>query len=683
MVIGFIAVTGVSLADSLYYELPLIEITSSRSEAIMRLPAAEGILSKEELEQHAPAALLPAVNNIAGVRMEERSPGSYRFSIRGSLLRSPFGVRNVKFYLSDWVFTDAGGNTYLNSIDISALNAVRILKGPASGLFGANTGGVVILDPFASSQDSLSVGFSLSGGSFGLVHEHAKVRKQFKKASFQVQQSFQRSNGYREHSAMSRHFFQVNSRWQYKEDAYLKGILFFSDLDYQTPGGLTLEQMEKNPRASRPATAVLPGAAEQQAGIRNRTVFSGLSHHKSWQGRIKQVTALSGAYTDFQNPFITNYEHRKEANVGLRSYVEADLPGTERLFQRLSIGGEWQQGFASVENFGNRGGAKDTMQASDRLRAAQGFLFGRYQADINKRLLMEASLSLNFFGLRFRTVFPGVMQDFDSRQFRPQVMPRLSASYLISEQWSVRAIVNRGYSVPTLAEIRASDNRVNTILQPEKGFNYEGGIRFRDYKDVFLIDANFFVFQLKDAIVRKLDDDGDESFSNAGSTLQPGAEMSVRWKVLHAPAGAFIQQLELRSALTYNRFRFNDYVSLSGDFSGNKLPGSPDWVLAASANINFRKGINFYVQYYYTGESSLTDANTVSAEAYHILQTRIAWTFNLRTFQAQVFAGGDNLLNQTYSLGNDLNAFGARFYNPAAAVNFYVGLKINWKQKFA
>ena len=42
--------------------------------------------------------------------MEERSPGSYRLSIRGSLLRSPFGVRNVKLYLDDFIFTDAGGN---------------------------------------------------------------------------------------------------------------------------------------------------------------------------------------------------------------------------------------------------------------------------------------------------------------------------------------------------------------------------------------------------------------------------------------------------------------------------------------------------------------------------------------------------------------------------------------------
>ncbi|MEJ0103149.1 MAG: hypothetical protein WDO19_11585 [Bacteroidota bacterium] len=39
------------------------------------------------------------MNNTPGVRMEERSPGSYRLNLRGSTLRSPFGVRNVKVYL--------------------------------------------------------------------------------------------------------------------------------------------------------------------------------------------------------------------------------------------------------------------------------------------------------------------------------------------------------------------------------------------------------------------------------------------------------------------------------------------------------------------------------------------------------------------------------------------------------
>ena len=68
----------------------------------------------------------------------ERSPGSYRLSVRGSLLRSPWGVRNVKVYMDEFPLTDAGGNTYLNLIDTRSINRIEVLKGPHGGLFGAN-----------------------------------------------------------------------------------------------------------------------------------------------------------------------------------------------------------------------------------------------------------------------------------------------------------------------------------------------------------------------------------------------------------------------------------------------------------------------------------------------------------------------------------------------------------------
>src|SRR5262245_10545734 len=70
------------------------------------VPAAVVTLDQKDLERFNNTSFLPAVNLVPGVRMEERSPGSYRFSIRGSLLRSPFGVRNVKMYWNGLPLTD-------------------------------------------------------------------------------------------------------------------------------------------------------------------------------------------------------------------------------------------------------------------------------------------------------------------------------------------------------------------------------------------------------------------------------------------------------------------------------------------------------------------------------------------------------------------------------------------------
>src|SRR4051812_34688017 len=73
------------------------------------VPVTVNVIDKKDLNRFGPQSMVTTVNTVPGVRIEERSPGSYRFSIRGSVLRSPFGIRNVKFYWKGLPFTDGGG----------------------------------------------------------------------------------------------------------------------------------------------------------------------------------------------------------------------------------------------------------------------------------------------------------------------------------------------------------------------------------------------------------------------------------------------------------------------------------------------------------------------------------------------------------------------------------------------
>src|SRR5687768_9409543 len=166
------------------------------------VPASIGILQKTELERFNNTSLLPAINIIPGVRMEERSPGSYRFSIRGSLLRSPFGVRNVKVYWNGLPFTDGGGNTYLNLLDFNSVGRMEIIKGPGGSLYGAGTGGVVLLQNPSSKENNLQ--FSAMAGSYGLRRYLLSGEKHSKKNDVWFQYAHQESDGYREQTAMRR-----------------------------------------------------------------------------------------------------------------------------------------------------------------------------------------------------------------------------------------------------------------------------------------------------------------------------------------------------------------------------------------------------------------------------------------------------------------------------------------------
>jgi iron complex outermembrane receptor protein len=86
------------------------------------------------------------------------------------------------------------------------------------------------------------------------------------------------------------------------------------------------------------------------------------------------------------------------------------------------------------------------------------------------------------------------------------------------------------------------------------------------------------------------------------------------------------------------------------------------------------KRLNVNLHYRFVSETPLTDENDVFANPYHLLNANI--DYRLPLDQKITFFGGiENIFNTTYSLGNDLNAFGGRFYQPAPKRNFYLGAK--------
>lgn len=209
------------------------------------VPAAIAVVSHQDFERFNNTSILPAVNTIPGVRMEERSPGSYRFSIRGSLLRSPFGVRNVKVYWNGLPLTDGGGNTYLNLLDFNAISNSEIIKGPGASLYGAGTGGVVLLNKEISQQPGLR--FSTVIGSYGLQRYQLSGQAGTEKTKVSIQYAHQEADGYREQTKMNRDALNMDVSFVLNSRSTLTGSIFYTDLLYETPGGLTKAQYDENP----------------------------------------------------------------------------------------------------------------------------------------------------------------------------------------------------------------------------------------------------------------------------------------------------------------------------------------------------------------------------------------------------------------------------------------------------
>jgi iron complex outermembrane receptor protein len=185
---------------------------------------------------------------------------------------------------------------------------------------------------------------------------------------------------------------------------------------------------------------------------------------------------------------------------------------------------------------------------------------------------------------------------------------------------------------------------------------------------------------LEDALVQRRDLSGADFFVNAGDIKQKGIEFHGDYK---RNFRSFIKTLFFATDLTFNDFHYGDFVKGTDDFSGKKVPSVPSTVVSLLTDLTFAKGIYLRATYYGAGEIFLNDANTAKAEPYHLLGGQLGWKVSWAKngtvrFRMNVYVGADNLLDETYSLGNDINAAAGRYYNAAPTRNYYVGVAFSW-----
>jgi iron complex outermembrane recepter protein len=631
---------------------------------LMLVPASIGVVDSLTINRFNNTSLLSAVNTVAGVRMEERSPGSYRFSIRGSLLRSPFGVRNVKFYWNGLPLTDGGGNTYLNLIDPDAIHNIEIIKGPGASLYGAGTGGVVLLN---STSDNLKkqIDYSVLTGSYGLfkIGGGGNVLAS-DKSVVTVRALYQRADGYREHTEMKRYSSFIDWRYLINTKGVLSTTVFTSNLFYQTPGGLTKEQYDDNPKQARPATQTIPGAVEQNASVKNNTTYLGLKYEHSWSNTLKTDVGAFTSITAFKNPAIRNYELRDEVNIGGRVENEFQFR-VEDVSGRWLFGGEFQHFNSPVSVYDNELGKRGALQLRDRINSTSGLVFSQLEFELPSFVYLTAGLSYNFLAYKFvRTSDdPNIRQN---RIFEPAFYPRLALLKNFGTI-SIFGSISSGFSPPSVAEVRPSTNTFNSELDAETGVNLELGFRGKLFNNHLSVDVVGYDMNLQNTIVIKRDEDGAEFFVNAGETKQRGLEA----KVVYARSN-----VNVWTSYTLNDFFFEQYVQDGNNYSGNRLTGTAPHVVVFGFDVEAKNGLYKKTTITFTDKMPLHDSNLIKAPAFWLAGLKVGYKKTIKKITYDLFGTIDNLFDARYSLGYDLNAIGGRYYNAAPGVNFSVGLKM-------
>jgi iron complex outermembrane receptor protein len=670
-----------SIPDSVVTDTPSVSTLQEviikayeHNRKLIDIAAPVSYTGQSQLNRFNNTSILPALNQSPGVRMEERSPGSYRLNIRGSSLRSPFGVRDVKIYFNEIPLSDPGGNTYLNQLSFYNFQSIEIIKGAAGSLYGAGIGGAMLIHSMPQEwQKAATVDYSMGSFHTNNLNVNIKAGDQYHQNIFNY--SHQTSHGYRQQSNMRRDIFSYESQLKAGDKQTLHAYMLYSDLFYQTPGGLTFAQYDTNPKMARPHAGTNLGAVEAKAAIYQKTFTAGFSNEYIFNEKWKNTTAVYGAYTDFINPGIRVYEIRKEPHFGGRIVFQYKKQIDQATLQ-INFGSEAQKGFFDTRDYRNKFGTSDSLQTNDASNIWQYMIFGQADLRLPHGWIITAGASFNKSSVQ-NTRLSNVPPTAQAQTFQNKIPPRLAVLKEIISTVSVYGSVAKGFSTPTTSELIHTNGTIGTNLEPEDGTDYEIGFRGTLFHERLYFDVTGFLFDLNNTIVQRIDTNGVFYYVNAGSTKQKGIETYVSY-TLADHANRPISSAKIFISHAWDDFHYNDFKQVNTDFSGNYMPGVAKNIFVAGFDVNTKIGFYTNLTYTYTDKIYLNDANTDIAGSYNLLGARIGYRkIFAKKIRLEIFAGADNLFNTKYSLGNDINAAAGRYYNAAATANYFAGISLS------
>lgn len=641
------------------FTLPEATVPAAEVIRSFAIPAPITALRIDELPVYDNASLLPVLNRIAGVRFEQRTPASYRVAIRGASLRAPFGVRNVQVFWNGMPFGEPGGDVPLNFLDAVNVDEATVIRGPNGGRYGPGTAGTLLLGTRSVNRDSARHGrVSVTAGSYGFVRTDLRLNRQNKLGGTdELRLGYQRTDGYREHSAMKRATVQYSTNLGNRTKLHA----LYTDLFYELPGGLNAEQFADNPRQAR------PGSVDKNASINYKNLLLGLTAKKR-VGRFRSSSSVYATGFYFDHPF--NFDYKRETNLGagtraVLTYVRGNWAVNAGAMGRI------QQ--RSGQNFQNTDGRPDDLNFADEIFSsdALAFLDARYAPG---KWDFQANLTTAYLRYRVDRTFDvngnAAVTEFDTN--RPLSL-RLAAGYRFGDNGNHYLYAARadGFSPPTLDEFRTNEGSLNTGLAPEIGTNYELGYRFDER--FARLEAIGFLFALDEAITTFTDERGTQLFRNAGRTRQVGLELTAAHKSLATIGNGRLHGL---ATYTYYDFTYRDLARGDTDLNGQRLPGAAPHMVNLELAWQHSRGFYFSLFYHFTDATPLNDANDVVAGSFHNQRATVGYkkrqpnggpTYHL-------FASGNNLLDDDLNLGYDLNVrFGARYFQPAAGRTVLVG----------
>lgn len=651
------------------------EIIISSTEFSQRLNSVPGhisLITQDVIGFDNNTEITHTLNKLPGIYMQSGSMNTNRLIIRGIGSRSPYSTNRVKLYFEDIPLTTGEGVTTIGDIDPESIGRIEIIRGPASGIYGAGLGGAVNLyvKKFSAFKYSIVTGSTI--GSYGLFKNSLNVGFNAGKSSFSTGINLLQNQGYRQNNQTSRSSFYLFSHHYFKK-SYLKLFFYNINLHAYIPSSINKETYENNPRNAAPNWLNIKGYEDYTK------IHTGITFNKRFNYHIYNNTTLFASFFDQyesrpfnileDKSFMSGIKSRFTYNAGNTSFAAGTELFNEQYYWKLSetLGGE--KGRLLTDN--------------DETRYYYNFFI-----HIKKELSDKASLTagMNYSKLGYRSKIDNSVDSSEIAQkknFAPILSPRIGLTIKPAGSMSVYILASHGFSPPTLEETLNPEGILNPDIKPESGWNFETGIRGIFLNDRLNYEFSVYSMHVKNLLVTKRITEDIFTGINAGKTVHNGIEASLNYNIIRKNAPHLeAYSISFSSHLSGNQFLL--FIDDDGDYAGNHLPGIPLFMLNAGINRKMEKGLNFVFNYQITGPMYLNDSNTGRTKRFGLFNAKFIYKLAFaESFSLDIFAGIYNIFNTHYASMILVNApvisnLSPRYYYPGLPLNFNGGVKFRF-----
>ncbi len=633
--------------------LPGIEVVGS---SLLLRARSVGVLTQHDLTRFSGLKLGNAINTIPGVFMQSRTPwGGARVTIRGYY---PNAGKNVNFnglgyqvFLNNIPITDASGLTVMDGIDFTSLGKVEVIKGPESSRYGNSIGGTLLLYTARPTPNQTSLEQQVISGSYGLFRSNTTFQSAGEHSNIVVNYGHQSFDSFRPHSASKKDYIRINGDFEVADrqtiSTYFAYGYSYEELAGEIDGGDFYNR--------RPVSNARYLANNSHTKIKNFVV--GVTDDYRISRHFGNRTTVFGTGHTANQPFAHGFTDANQFNFGARSAFDLTTH-LDNVGINGTLGGMFQRSDVASNGVFIVPAPPFPQIPNDQENYAMNYYFFTewgFSLPDQFTVTVGASLNKNNFGIKNMLRNNQVSNDtrLMVKSFKPVFAPHVSVSKVFNEKMSVYASISSGYTPPLLGDATASDGSVNLALRPERAVQYEVGARGNLLRKRLTYQLSLFDLENTHKLVSETSNSVTFT-TNAGKQRNRGAELSISWLAVNNNDW-ILSLLRPWVSYSYSDFKYVDFKSDNNndantvDYSGNSVARVAPNVLNAGVDLKTRPGFYLNGTWRFVDKAPVTFDNSTWMKPYNLLSLKVGYMRRLGDhFKLDLFAGGDNLLGNTY-----------------------------------